>query len=184
VYLSTYDIVLLQVGYALTDSTQLTLTSTIPIEGLVFADLTLKSVVAQDGPVRVAALGSITGLWGLDEGNAVLGRIGAVAEFCFDDGCRSSASMGGTVLLGGPYTVLGAGAGFIWRVFSWMSILAEAETLTPLTVTAGKVNGLSLSPGIRLPHRTWSLDLSVVQPLDVPNAPTVPFLAFTYRFLR
>jgi len=133
--------------------------------------------------VRVAALGSITGLWGLDEGNAVLGRIGAVGEFCFDDACRSSASMGGTVLLGGPYTVLGAGAGVIWRMAWWMSILAEAETLTPLTLAAGKISGLSLSAGIRFPHRTWSLDITVAQPVDVPSAPTIPFLAFTYRFL-
>ncbi len=182
-YFSSYDIILLQGGYALTDTTQVTLTSTIPIEGLVLADVSLKSVVVQDGPVHVAAIGSVTGLWGLNVGNEVLGRVGAVAEFCFDPGCRSSASMGGTLLLGGPDTVLGAGVGVIWRAFWWMSFLAEAETLIPLTSQAGKVNGVALSPGIRFPHRTWSLDIGVARPLEVPQAPTVPFVAFTFRAL-
>jgi hypothetical protein len=166
-----------------TDTTQVTLTSTIPIEGLVLADVSLKSVVVRDGPVHVAALGSVTGIWGLNVGNEVLGRVGAVAEFCFDPACRSSASMGGTLLLGGPDTVLGAGAGVIWRIAWWMSFLAEAEMLIPLTSQAGKVNGVALSPGIRFPHRTWSLDLGAAQPLEVPHAPTVPFVAFTFRAL-
>jgi hypothetical protein len=173
--------VILQAGYAVTDSTQISLTST-TIEGIVLADATVKTVIARDGPVRVAALGSVTGIWGIGLGSELAGRVGAVTEMCFDDRCRSSASAGATVLLGGEDTLVGAAVGFIWRAAPWLALLAEADTLIPTTLQAGKANGISLAGGIRLPHRVWSLDLALVRALDLPSATTVPFAAFTLRF--
>jgi hypothetical protein len=180
---STYDIFLLQVGYSFTDSTQMSLTSSVPVEGLVIADLSLKSVIARDGPVRFAAIGSATGVWGFNFGNEVLGRVGAVAELCFDDRCRSSASLAATVVLGGPDTVAMTGAGVVWRVANWLSLLGEVDTVVPFTLVAGRINGIGITPGIRLPHRVWSLDLALAKPFGTPNPETIPFAAFTIRFL-
>jgi hypothetical protein len=183
VYVSDYDIFLLQAGYAVAEGTQLTLTSTIPIEGLVLADMSLKVALVREGPVRVAAIGSATGIWGLDVGDAIFGRAGGVAQFCLDEACDSSANLGGTLLLGGPDTLLGAGLGFIWHAVSWLSVLGEVETLLPMTPQAGNVNGIAFSPGVRLPFRTWSLDFAITRPLGVAGAPTIPLLAFTLRVL-
>jgi hypothetical protein len=180
---STYDILLLQAGYSFTDTTQLALTSSIPVEGLVLADLSVKSVIARDGPVRLAAIGSVTGVWGLDSGNGLLGRAGAVAQFCFDDECRSSVSVAGTMFLGGSATIAMTGVGLIWRVAPWLALLGEADTLVPTTLAAGRYHGIGVAPGIRFPHRAWSLDLALVAPLDTNPSLTIPFAAFTVRFL-
>ena len=179
---STYDIFLLQAGYSMTDDSQLTLTSTIPIEGVVAGDLSLKAVIARDGPVRVAAIGSATGIFGFDVGNEVLGRVGAVAEFCFDAQCQSSASLATSVVLGGPDTIALTGLGVIWRVAPWLALLGEIDTVMPMTLQAGKNNGIAVAPGIRFPHRAWSLDFAFARPFG-PGTPTIPFGAFTIRFL-
>ncbi len=87
VYFTDYEIVILQAGYAVTDSTQVTVTSTIPIEGLVIADASVKTVIARDGPVRVAAIRVGLGVPGdLDVGSQVVGRIGAVTPRCASTG--------------------------------------------------------------------------------------------------
>jgi hypothetical protein len=183
VYFATYDIAVLQAGFAASDSTQITLTSSVPVEGLVLADLTVKSVVARDGPVRVAAFGSASGVWGLDVGNEVLGRAGAVGEFCFDAGCESTGSIGATVVLGGPFTVAFTGAGAVWRVARWLALLGEVDTVLPTTLQAGRVNGIAVLPGIRFPFRTWALDLALVKPLGIQSNTTIPLVEFTFRVL-
>jgi hypothetical protein len=183
VTVSTYDIVLLQAGYSVTDTTQVTLTSSIPIEGVVFADLSLKSVVARDGPVRVAAIGSATGVWGFDVGNSVLGRVGGVAEMCFDDGCQSSASFAATVVLGGPDTVAMTGVGVVWRVAPGLALLGEIDDVIPMTLVAGQIHGIGFASGIRSPHRAWSLDVALATPLGTSSPVAIPFVAFTLRFL-
>src|SRR5690606_17999766 len=133
-YLASYDIALLQVGYALSDDAQLTLTGTPPVgeDAIALVDLSLKAVVFRDSFVRVAGIGSISGVVGLDEGNFLLGRAGAVAQLCFDEPCESSATIGGTALLAGPATISMAGVGFIWRVAKWAARLLEGDTFIPL----------------------------------------------------
>src|SRR5262249_23101173 len=79
VYLSDVEIIGLQAGYALSDRTQLTLTF-IPAffgaEPIVPLDLSLKGVFHRTPHVRLAAMASFTGLFGLNEGNAAIGRVG------------------------------------------------------------------------------------------------------------
>jgi hypothetical protein len=182
VYVSDYDILLLQAGYAVAEGSQLTLTGSPPIGGsIVPLDLSLKSIVARDGAVQVAAIGSISGVVGLDQGYSVLGRVGAVAQLCFDEKCRSSASLGADVGLAGTATLAMTGAGVIWRVASWLSLLLEVDTLLPLTRDSGRYNGVAMLPGLRLPHRAWSLDFALgrASGTDV----VLPLVVFTVRFL-
>jgi hypothetical protein len=183
-YISDYDIVLLQIGYAFTDSTQVSLTASPPLEGQIVAlDVSLKTVIARDGLVRLAGIGSVSGLWGADQGNFALGRVGAVTELCFEETCRSSASIAADFLLAGPDTIAMTGVGLVWRVASWAALLFEVDSLVPLSRDAGRINGIGVAPGIRLPHRTWSFDLALGSPLGVRGASAVPLLAFTYRYL-
>jgi hypothetical protein len=187
VYLSSYEIAILQVGYAFAEDAQLSLTATPPLgeEGVFPVDLSLKVVVGRDDYVRVAAIGSASGIIGLEEGNFLLGRVGGVTQFCFDLACESSVTIGGTALLAGPATLALAGVGFVWRVASWAAFLLEVDTLIPLGTETGEYSGIAVLPGFRLPYRTWALDLGIVRPLDVEEqpAPVIPFIAFTYRFL-
>jgi hypothetical protein len=182
-YFSTYDIAILQGGYAVSDSTQITLTSSVPFEGIVLADLSVKTVIARDGPVRLAALGSASGIWGLDVGNSIVGRFGATGEFCFDTRCESSGSIAATIALLGPYTVAFTGAGVVWRVAKWLALLGEVDTALPTTLQAGRLNGIAVLPGIRFPFRTWALDLALVRPLGVESDVTIPIIEFTFRVL-
>ncbi|MEZ4220436.1 MAG: hypothetical protein R3B13_05850 [Polyangiaceae bacterium] len=185
-YLSTTDIVFLQVGYAFSDSTQLTLTGTPPLgeDAIYPLDLTLKTSVAGHGPVRAALLGSFTGLFGLEEGGAVVGRAGGVVQLCFDRPCETSASLATTALLAGPAVILVPGAGFVWRVAPWAAVLLEADTLMPIGSEASEYHGAAISAGFRLPYRTWALDLTLLRPLGVDEPPEVlPLLTFTYRVL-
>ncbi len=185
-YMSSTDIVFLQLGYAFTDSTQITLTGTPPLgeDAIYPLDLTLKTNLHAEGPVRVAALGSLTGLFGFEEGGFVVGRAGAVTQLCFDRACESSANVAMTVLLAGPALMAVPGAGFIWRVAPWGAILFEADTLMPIGSEAGEYHGAAVSAGFRFPYRTWALDLTLLRPLGAEDPPpVVPLLTFTYRFL-
>jgi hypothetical protein len=186
VYLSSYDIVIAQAGYAFTDSTQLTLTGAPPFgDDLIFPlDLSLKVALENEGPVRVAAIGSVTGLIGLEEGDFLLGRLGGAVQFCFDAACESSASVASTTLLAGPAMLTVAGAGVIWRVAKWGAIVLELDVVVPLGREVGEYNGIAVLPGFRFPYRTWALDLGVARPLDNQEpGPAIPIIVFTYRFL-
>jgi hypothetical protein len=186
VYLSSNEILLLQAGYAFTDTAQLTLTATPPFgEDAIFPlDLSLKQVVVRDGPVRAALIGSITGLFGMNEGNVVLGRIGGVVQLCFDEECESSATMATTALLAGPVSVAITGAGITWRVADWAALLAEFGTLVPLGRELGEANGAAMDVGVRFPFRKVAVDLGLIRPVGIGvNVPALPWLAVTYRFL-
>lgn len=192
VYLSSYEIVLLQAGYAFTDTTQVTLSGTPPIgeensdDRVFLLDASLKSAFIDEPWVRVAAIGSVSGIFGLEEGNFVLGRVGGVATACLERGCRSSMSVSANALLGGPATLMVTGAGVIWRIANWAALLVEADTLVPLGSETGEFSGIAVMGGFRFPYRTWALDLGVARGLDTEDEPdpaVVPILAFTYRFL-
>lgn len=186
-YVSDYDVVVLQTGYAFTDSTQLTATFTPPIEEelVVPLDLSLK-VSSDDGSrVRVAGMGSVTGILGLDDGPALIGRVGGVTQFCFDDACRSSVSAGANALLVGT-VVLFAGTGAEVRVFNWLSLLLEADMAMPFGVEPAELKGIIFAGGARFPFRTWALDLTVAgsaTAFDGSGNPPVPLLVYTYRWL-
>ncbi len=186
-YVSDYDIVVLQAGYAVTDSAQLTATFTPPVEEelVVPLDLSLKVSSGTSSPVRIAGIGSVTGVLGLDDGPALIGRVGGVAQFCFDDPCKTSISAGASSLLVGTVVLL-MGSGAEVRLANWLSLLAEADLAMPLGVEPAQAKGLLLAGGARLPFRNWALDLTVAgspSAFDRSGSPPIPLVVYTYRWM-
>jgi hypothetical protein len=181
-YLSSYEIVLLQAGYALTDRTQVTLTSMPPLpnEKILPLDLTLKTVVARAPEYRVAALASVSGITGIEQGTVVVGRLGGVVQLCFEQTCRSNVSVATNVLLAGE-AIITSGVGLTLRATEHVSLLLEVDSLVPVGLDVAMYGGLAIGPGIRFSGEHLGLDLAFMHALDVLEGPGVPFLAMTYR---
>ena len=180
---SSYDVVLLQAGYAVTDSTQFTLTFTPPVEGGMPLDLTLKTAIFRGTLMRAAAMASVTGLTGLgDVGFVFLGRAGGVADFCLQPECASSFTIASNLTFAGAIMFMWNGAGLIWRVSPHLALLAEADTMIPLGRVLGQVNGLLAWGGLRVPGRRWSFDAALGYSPRAGDKPvTIPLLVLSFR---
>lgn len=186
-YLSSYEIVGLQAGHALSDRTQLTV-SFLPIvfgkDPIVPLDLTLKGVVVRQRRVHVAAMASASGLLGFESGAAALGRAGGAAQFCFDDGCSSSVSMGASMVFAGNVFLVADGIGAIVRVARNMAFLAELQSVVPIGREGGAVHALGGAAGFRFAGKRAAIDVALEAPLDRRTKPqAIPVLIATYRFL-
>jgi hypothetical protein len=179
-FISSYDLVFLQVGYALTDRTQISVTASPPIGErdevrLALVDATLKSALLRDGPVRAAALGAVSGA-ATSEGLQLFGRVGGVVQLCLQSHCQSSISLASNLLLVGRL-VIASGIGTIIRAGRYVSFVAEVDTVVPLTSTVDSGHAILAGGGVRLHFRRFALDLSVLGG-TVP----LPLLAMTYRW--
>lgn len=184
-YLSSYDIVGLQVGRALSDRTQLTLSFVPPLsrDPIVPIDLTLKGVLVRSRRVRVAAMTSTSGLVGFESGTVLLGRIGGVTQLCFDDQCTSSISMGANVVFAGQL-IVADGIGAIARVNHAVSLLFEIQSVLPLGRDVSEIHALAGAAGIRIAGKRLALDIAFEGPIDRRTKPqAVPVIVGTYRFL-
>jgi hypothetical protein len=182
-YVSNYELVIFQAGYAFTDSTQLSLTVIpAPSESLSILDASLKTSLYRGGLVRAAAIGSVSGAAGKDVGVQLLGRAGGVVQVCTARRCDSSLSLSTNVMLAGALLIMVNGAGGIWRMSEHVSVLAELATMVPVGTQGGQFNGAVLGGGIRLSYSHWGFDFSALHVLDsTSDVTTVPFLAMTWR---
>jgi hypothetical protein len=182
-YLSSYEIVLLQAGYAVSDRTQVTLSAMPPLEteAILPFDLTVKTVLARAPAFRVATFGSVSGIGGTDIGTGVVGRVGGVVQLCFDGGCRSSASVATNVVLAGPAIFVGNGAGFVLRASRLVSVLLEVDAAIPIGTVGNEFNGLAVAPGVRFGGEHFGFDFAFAHSLSDLTGPALPFIAFTYR---
>jgi hypothetical protein len=180
-YLTDYDVVLGQVGYAFTDDTQLTLTGLPPLggDGAAAIDVTLKTSLYRGGLVRVAGLGSASGAGGKDLGVLGIGRAGAVTQLCFERRCDSSVSLSTNLSFLGV-VLMANGVSGIFRVGRTVSLLAELDTLIPLARDAGEFGGALWGAGVRFHWTSFGLDLAFVHVIGDAKA-TIPILALTYR---
>ncbi len=185
-FVSDYEIVLVQAGYAITDRTQFSLTVTPPFEGgIVGNDVTVKTAVHRGQLVRAAVMASITGLAGNGIGLLYVGRVGGVVQLCTDPMCESSFSIGSNVTLAGPVLLAFNGVGGVFRVARRLSLLLEVDTVTPLGREVGTANGFAFGFGIRFPWRSAAIDLAFIHGRSGSgDKGTIPFLAATYRWLR
>jgi hypothetical protein len=182
-YASSYEIVVVQAGYAVSDSTQITLTGMppLPAERILPFDLTVKTVLVRAPEFRVAALGSVSGIAGVDPGTVAIGRVGGVTQLCFESACRSSVSVGTTLALAGPVLAALNGAAIVLRAASHVSILFEVDASIPLGSGVGDYAGIFAAPGLRFSGERFGFDFALAHSLQDLKGITVPFLAFTYR---
>jgi hypothetical protein len=180
-YFTDYEVALVQLGYAFTDDTQFTVTGLPPIgaEQIYVVDLTLKSTLYRGGRVRVAALGSTSGLAAKEVGVVGVGRVGGVVQLCLASDCASSLSLSTDVTLAGVLLMLNSATG-IYRLGRRTSLLAELDTLLPLGKDVGELNGALASGGLRFGWTNWGLDLVLLKILRSSTTP-LPFLALSYR---
>jgi hypothetical protein len=183
VFVSNYELLVFQVGYALTDSTQISLTA-LPLasESLTILDLTLKTAVVRTDLVRAAALASVSGIVGDEIGAVFVGRVGGVAQLCFGRRCDSSLSLSSNVALAGPLMLMVNGIGGILRASEHVSFVGELSTMVPVGTVGGELNGALAGGGLRLHYTHWAFDFSMLHALESDaNVATVPFVAVTYR---
>lgn len=187
-YLTGYEIVVLQMGYAVTDNTQISVTMTPPLgdAGAIPGDLSLKTVLLREPHVTVAAIASATGVVGFEEFSGFLGRAGGVVTFCADaHECRLSFSMSSNLSLIGPASLLFSGAGLSFRAGRYVSLIAELDTLIPFGELAGEANGLLRAAGVRLSGRGWGVDFALLKAgkAHAESTNIIPFVAATYRYV-
>ena len=182
VFVSNYELIVFQIGYAFTDWTQISLTA-LPLasESLTVLDLSLKTAVVRTDLVRAAAIGSVSGLVGNDIGVIFVGRVGGVAQLCFGRRCDSSVSLSSNVALAGPLMLMVNGVGGILRASEHVSFIAELSTMVPLGTAGGEFNGALAGGGLRLHYDHWAFDFSMLHALEADGPATVPFVTVTYR---
>jgi hypothetical protein len=186
-YFSSYEILLLQAGYAISNDAQLTL-SFIPIVNDDLAlplDVSLKGVLVRSRRVRVAAMASASGVGSFEDRPGLIGRVGGVTQLCFDDACRSSANVAANLLLLGNQLIAVDAAGAILRFSDLAALLVELQSAVPFGRDVGRYNGVGGAIGFRLSGVRWAVDLSMEAPLtsltsdNVPRA--FPVVTVTYR---
>jgi len=187
-YATSYEIAVLQLGFSLSDQTQLSVTATPPLgaAGVVPADISFKSVLLREPQVSVAAIGSASGVLGAEEFSGFLGRAGGVVTFCAGaPECRLTFSMSTNLALVGPGSVLFSGAGLNFRAGRIVSIIAELDSLIPLGEVVGEANGVLGGVGVRLSGRAWGVDFALMGAGKARSelTPVLPFLAVTYRYV-
>jgi hypothetical protein len=181
--------VALQLGYSVTDSTQVSL-SIVPLidpqDFVLPADLSVKTVVLREPRVSVAVIASASGILGFDEFSGFLGRAGGAVSLCVDPAeCRIGVSFGTSLALAGPASVWFNGVGVQWRLSRLVGLLAEVDSLLPLGEEAGEANGVLGGFGVRLSGRAWGVDLALLGGGKAGSSPSpaIPFVAATYRAL-
>ncbi len=177
-----------QLGYSVSDNTQISITATPPLgpDKVVPGDISIKTVLLREPHVSVAAIGSASGIVGFEEFSGFLGRAGGVATFCADaNECRLAFSMSTNIALAGPASLLFSGAGVSYRAGRIVSLIAEIDSLIPLGEVAGEANGLLGGIGVRLSGRAWGVDLGLLKAGKARAQPSsiLPFLAATYRYV-
>lgn len=188
-YGTSYEIVALQLGYSVTDFTQISLT-VVPLldpEDFVLpGDISIKTVLLRERGVSVAAIASASGILGFEELSGFLGRAGGAVSFCVDPAeCRLGISFGTSVALAGPASIWFNGFGVNWRLTRTVGLLAEVDTLLPLGEEVGEANGVLGGLGVRLSGRAWGVDLALMSSGKAGESPSpvIPFVAATYRRL-
>jgi hypothetical protein len=184
---TSYEILILQVSFAPSDRTQVTVTGTPPLgeEPLALLDFTAKAVVVREARVSMALMGSASGIFGADEGNGFIGRMGATVTLCEPAWtCKLSLSVATNLVLLGPYSVALSGVGGSMRFSRLVSLVAEVDTAVPLGASIGPANGILGGAGVRLSKPNWGLDLGFFAG-GKARAPAAafPWVVFTYRIL-
>ena len=196
-FVTDYEVALLQIGYALTDDLQVSIAGVPPIakDQPLFFDFGAKLNLVRTESTRVAVYGALDVLTNArsssDNAPLFAGRVGGVAQVCFERTCRSSVSLGGGAIFArdaGAVPLYGA-VGFVANVSPLVSLLAE-PSVVGVAPGAGNTGGalFSIGYGVRLSGKNFGVDLTFVEPIattegsfENPFVLGYPFAAFTYR---
>ena len=198
-FFSDYEILLLQVGYAITDEFQLSLTGVPPIiqNQPYYFDFGAKLNLLRSESFRAALTGGFeivtTGGSG-SSGPYFGGRIAGIGQICFNVTCRSSLSLNlGTILTSGVNEVLPVygSTGFIVNLSRLVSLLAEPALLGALGTGAANIGSgafFAFDYGVRISGANFGVDLTFLEPVAAttggfsnPFILGYPFVAMTYR---
>lgn len=184
-YFSSTEVFVLQVGYAIDDRTQITVGSVPPVfEGVLIPfDLSLKHVFVDDDHVRFATLGAVTGLFGLEDGNFLVGRIGGVVTLCTTPRCDTNFNMASNIVLAGPAIMSLNSVGAIFGLSDWAAILVESDMSVPFGEQAAQANAALLAGAFRFKGVSWSIDLGLMGRIDADEKPVIPYVSVSYRSL-
>jgi hypothetical protein len=197
-FFTDYEILFMQIGYALNDAVQISLGGVPPFvrDQPYFFDFGLKVNVLRTAAFRAAFTGAVdVATDGSTESHTILvGRVGAVGQLCFDDHCRSSlsANVGAGVASDstvGIYPVYGS-LGLIANVSPLVSFLIEPALagVVPTNNNGSGGAGFLFSYGLRIAGPRFGVDLTMGKPVAVTGDSLdntfilgYPFVAFTYR---
>lgn len=190
-YFSDYELILLQAGYAITDSVQLSFTGVPPLvkNQPYFFDLAVKGNLLRTDAVRLALIGAGTVVVAPKaDPNSLLGaRVNGVSQFCFESLCRSSFSLNvGTFINSESNKIIPItlGGGLVVHASELVKLLFEpAYALAVGDGVENQPEGFLLNYGIRLSGERFGFDLAFIRPFggESPFILGVPWVAFTYR---
>jgi len=200
-FISDYEILLLQLGYAITDELQLQVTGVPPIiqNQPYYFDFGAKLNLVRGPSFRAAVNGGfdVVTTGGSGSGGPYYGgRLGAIGQICFNANgtCRSSVSINfGTILTSGINEVLPiyGSAGFIINVSRLVSLLAEPALLGAFGTGTDNVSSgafFAIDYGVRIAGGNFGVDLTFLEPVATtagsfsnPFILGYPFVVFTYR---
>lgn len=190
-YFSDYELILMQAGYAITDSVQVSFTGVPPLvkDQPYFFDLALKGNVLRTDVLRLAIIGAGTAIvMPKSDPSSVLGaRVNGVSQLCFETLCKNSFSLNvGTFINSESNKVvpITLGAGLVIQASSLVKLLIEpAYALGVGEGVEDQPEGFLLNYGVRLSGEHFGFDLAFLRPfgVDSPLILGVPWVGFTYR---
>lgn len=195
-FFSDYNLILLQFGYAITDTIQLSLTGVPPlVDGQpYFFDLASKFNLLRS-QFRFAAQAALDIIFA-DTGTAGyetfwFARVGGAGTLCFTDDCWSHANASFNIWFNddvGDTLPMLVSLGVVGRLSELIALMGEAIFITAIGGTTDVFNrGFIFDYGLRISGARWALDIGFfkyVQLEDDFEDPLIlgwPLVAFTYR---
>jgi hypothetical protein len=188
-FAALYELVGLQLGYAVSDRIELSLAGVPPFDGFPYAyELSCKANVFRGSVLRVALLGSL-GVFVSDEREvAVGGRVAGTAQLCLTEHCGSYTTLSLGVLVTDHIDralPLALGIGLVARVHRLVALVVESIYGRVQQSFSDEI--FVLNYGVRIGTDLWSLDVGLTRPFveeiaGTPLAAGVPWLAFAIRF--
>jgi hypothetical protein len=191
-YFSNYEIILLQVGYAVTDKLQVSLTGIPPLftDQPYFFDVTAKYNLQRGDVFRSAVQVAFdTVVSPKSDPSSLFGvRAGLIGQFCLVADCLTSVTLNAGTLLNNrsnavvPVYLAGGLLVHVTDVFKLM-----VEPNYAVAIGNGKVDGPSgflLNYGLRLSGKQFGFDLAFIRPIGSDSNTLimgVPMISFTYR---
>jgi hypothetical protein len=210
-FLSSYEVALLQAGYAFSDRLHASLSGLVTGQ---FFEINVKANVLRSRVLRVAVLSAIDYARADEDddndddddddedGDAathlIFGRAGGALQLCFELRCRSSLTLSGTLVIHDQADILlpiGVAAGVTAFVSDEISLLLEYSSVLNAARDLELIDLplYLIAYGVRISgDEDWALDVALLRPLDsedeiATSAPDVfdvlglPLLVFTYR---